>query len=117
MIYTSHYRYYGADRVDITVKGQDPMFKGLAPTWDMVRAIKGGYMTHDAYARQYYRLVNDRVRQGDHALAYLHQTFMTHGRFTLVCFCPPGAFCHRVLLAQWLSRDWGIPYAGEIPIN
>lgn len=37
---TAQYRYSGNDRLDITVKGNDPIGKIFAPTWEMVRLYK-----------------------------------------------------------------------------
>lgn len=35
-IWTAQYQYPGPHRLDITVKGQDPIGRLFAPTWDMV---------------------------------------------------------------------------------
>ena len=43
--YTAQYRYKGEDRMDITVKGQDPIGKMFAPTWAMVMGLKDGKLS------------------------------------------------------------------------
>lgn len=113
MIYTAHYRYFGPDRIDITVKGNDPLFKGLAPTWDMVNAYKAGRLSAVNYATKYFNLIDSRINQGDQSAMNLHRAFLENGSITLVCFCPSGNFCHRYLLAHKITNDWGIAYGGE----
>jgi len=46
-LWTAQYRYPGPHRLDITVKGRDPIGKMFAPTWDMVKQYKatGGEIT------------------------------------------------------------------------
>jgi hypothetical protein len=113
MIYTARYSYCGPDRVDITVKGKDPLFSGLAPTWDMVRGFKNGTLTPAAYTGMYFDLINQRLKSGNKSLTNLHKSYLENGSVTLVCFCPADSFCHRYLLAHKLCQDWAIPYGGE----
>lgn len=114
MLYTAQYRYSGKDRVDITVKGRCPAGKMWAPTWDMVTGVKKGTMSEKEYTRQYYKLLTSRWSDSDFVEATMQLVDMSKDRdVTLVCFCPAGAFCHRVLLVTWLQHNWGIIYGGE----
>ncbi len=105
-IYTAQYKYNGLDRLDVTVKGQDPLGKSFAPTWEMVMGIKNGTMTQELYTRAYLRMLR---RVPDEKWKELESFAQRHGSITFVCFCKPGAFCHRVILAGGV---WG-EYKGE----
>lgn len=108
-IYTAHYAYKGPDRMDITVKGDDPIGKMFAPTWDMVTGLKSGEFDEAGYEWRFSALMNERYgSQG----AYMLNFAKAKGTKTLVCFCPPGAFCHRVIVAEGLER-LGAVYKGE----
>jgi len=109
-IYTAQYRYSGADRFDVTVKGQDPLGKIFAPTWDMVMGVKNGTMSHEEYTRRYVAILSRSLTFN--AVESLQSKFPAS--VTLVCFCPKGAFCHRVMLARVLETFKGFgPYKGE----
>lgn len=117
-IYTAQYRYAGTDRLDITVKGQDPIGKLFAPTWPMVMGLKNGSMTEEQYTQMYHRKLNDLFTTSlwQDLINPLWQDLIKVGRVTLVCFCPPNAFCHRVLLAQYLQgMNWGV-YRAELKL-
>jgi len=115
-IYTAQYRYSGADRLDITVKGSVYPGNVLAPTWQMVQAIKAGKMTEWDYSVKYFANIVNRMYQPGRAgeldrsaidnIANRQQT-------TLVCFCPSGQFCHRILAARMLEGMGFGKYIGE----
>lgn len=106
-VYTAHYRYSGPDRVDITVKGQDPQWKEFAPTWDMVMSHKRGSINDEEYIRRYL-LILDKVScaSWDRLLRLPEVTF--------VCFCLEAAFCHRNILVNYILKAMGdrITYGG-----
>ena len=56
-IHTAQYRYSSSDRLDITVKGQDPIGRVFAPTWIMVSAYKKGYLKKASYILLYSKLM------------------------------------------------------------
>ena len=110
-IYTSQLKYSGNDRLDITVKGQDPIGKHFAPTWEMVKGIKNGSISNTLYMYAYTGLM--LVSQYATAPTVWEQ-IRQRDKITLVCFCPAGAFCHRALLANiFQNMGWG-KYKGEI---
>jgi hypothetical protein len=94
-IYTAHYRYSGEDRVDITVKGQHPEWKLLAPTWGMVMGIKNDTMSEDEYIAKYLKML-DAV-----PISVWNKLFQM-STITLVCFCNKDAFCHRNILTNYI---------------
>jgi O-acetyl-ADP-ribose deacetylase (regulator of RNase III)/uncharacterized protein YeaO (DUF488 family) len=108
-IYTAQYAYSGPDRLDITVKGQDLVGKTYAPTWDLVNRFKSGEADEDQYTREFAALMNGRYR---YESAYMESLATREGTTTLVCFCPPGAFCHRIIVAEGLEK-LGAVYKGE----
>ncbi len=108
-IYTAQYKYNGLDRLDVTVKGQDPLGKLFAPTWEMVMGIKNNTMTQEQYTQRYVQMLT--LVEWEELGLFAQQ----RGSVTLVCFCKPGAFCHRVILARCAATMcWG-EYKGERP--
>lgn len=108
-IHTAQYRYNGPDRIDITIKGATAPWSCFAPTWDMVMEYK---KTGDkeVYIAQYNAIIQ-KVMVGRYKSV---QALLNQDRtITLVCFCRPGEFCHRVLLAKHLE-SLGAVYAGEL---
>jgi hypothetical protein len=121
MLYTAQYRYSGRDRLDITVKGNDPAGKIYAPTWNMVQGWKNNSLSNEEYTDMYYHLLLDRWnnRPGfadeiTRLVEMVKDTDNMQARdVTLVCFCPAGSFCHRYLLVNFLEYNYDIPYGGE----
>ncbi len=106
-VYTAHYRYSGPDRVDITVKGQDPNWKEFAPTWDMVMSHKRGSITDDQYISRYLSILDLVSSTTWGRLLHMSEA-------TFVCFCPEEAFCHRNILVNYIVQSMGdrIGYGG-----
>ncbi|MDD3653985.1 MAG: hypothetical protein PHO01_07355 [Desulfotomaculaceae bacterium] len=105
-VYTSIYRYNGPNRLDITVKTGDRIF---APTWKMVMQSKAGKLSQQEYAAMYYSLMRDSyVKNKQRWVEVLNMD-----QVVLVCFCPKETFCHRLLLADILTK-LGAEYLGEI---
>ena len=106
IIRTARYDYGGGDRLDITVKGDDDTGKILAPTWEMVRGVKNGTMSHNEYTKRYTDILFN-VPDG-----YVTE-LLKRSSITLVCFCKPYTFCHRYLAAIFLDIKGGV-YMGEV---
>ncbi len=110
-IYTSVYSYKGDDRLDITVKGNDPIGKTFSPTWDMVNKYKSNRYRAGAkvqYMKSYHSLMLQSYK--DHRDVW--EEVLNRDRVTLVCFCRTG-FCHRLILKDYFVKLGGI-YKGEI---
>ena len=107
-VYTAQYRYIGEDRKDITVKSATYPWDAFAPTWEMVMDYKRTGDTQE-YISQYDAIVMKAFIAHEQELLTLVNSDRT---ITLVCFCQPGAFCHRVLLARHLASI-GATYYGE----
>ena len=107
-IYISTYNYSGKDRLDITVKGQDPIGKIFAPTWCMVKGLED-YGNEISYIRQYYNLMRRSYRMYTEEWTEI----LNQDSVTFVCFCKPKTFCHRYLLVEYFVKLGG-EYIGEV---
>lgn len=105
-IYTAQYRYSGPDRVDITVKGQDPNWKEFAPTWDMVMGVKNGTMTKQRYVELYHPSLDNTSIIGNVSVQ-TWKKLLDMETATFVCFCPQLDFCHRNILVNYLVNAFG----------
>jgi len=111
-IYTSQLRYSGGDRLDITVKNQDTIGKHFAPTWEMVKKFQDNTISQELYTLAYTGILSRLIAGNPQVWQKVRETYVD--RITLVCFCPAGAFCHRLILAGALQGvGWG-EYKGEI---
>jgi uncharacterized protein YeaO (DUF488 family) len=104
-VYTSNMRYQGKDKLDITVKSGD---KAFAPTWDMVMGLKNDKITEQEYTDQYTYMMALSFKRNKAKWDKL----LSLDSITLCCYCKPGTFCHRVLLAKILET-LGAKYIGE----
>ncbi len=107
-LYSAQYRYTGPDRLDITVKGKDPVGKLFAPTWKIVMGSKEGKITWPEYKQMYKKLMRESYRQNRE----IWDAILNRKVVTLVCFCKTGTDCHRYLLADYFVK-LGAEYLGE----
>ena len=104
-VYTSHFRYSGSDRLDVTAKQKTP----FSPTWSMVNRFKNGTINQEEYSKLYIDLMNR-----SYAINYNSWcNILNRNKITFVCYCNPKRFCHRFLLAQYFEI-LGAKYYGEI---
>lgn len=107
-VWTAQYRYKGSDRVDITVKSALYPWDVFTPTWKMVMDYKRSG-NKEVYIKQYKIIIDKAFELHAQQLSVLLNSNRT---ITLVCFCKPGDFCHRVLLAKHFE-SLGATYYGE----
>ncbi len=114
-IFTAQYRYDGPDRLDITVSNKNTTWgRAFAPTWGMVKGVQNGTLSTEDYINEYRTLILNGIAEYS---KNEFQHLLKQERIVFVCFCKPGAFCHRVLLAQMLHRIAPhFTYRGEIQI-
>lgn len=113
-IYTAQYKYNGNDRIDITVSGNATPGKVLAPTWEMVKEFKAGKLSQWDYTIKWFSLIVERAHTvGDSWRLELDNIITNRPQITLVCFCPAGEFCHRVLAARMIESTGYGTYKGE----
>ena len=79
--------------LDATVKTGDKIF---APSWEIVTDVKSGRITEEEYTTRYTALM--RASYKSHKFHWLEQLKQEH--LAIACFCPPGCFCHRHILAK-----------------
>ena len=122
-IWTARVGYAGGDRLDISVAGASRPDNGLgailAPSWDLVWGIKRGEIGEQEYEGRYLAMLRKRYRQDPCGWDVLLDKLARQGSVTLCCYCPKGAFCHRVIAAEkvlkplLLSRGFEVVLKGE----
>ena len=70
------------------------------PSLQLLRAWRAGTITKEAYTQRYY---NETLSKLDPQKVYND----LDGKI-LLCHEPPGAFCHRQLVARWLESSLGV---------
>lgn len=95
-------RYFGDDRLDITVKSAEGWARKLAPTWGMVWGHKHGNISDEEYKEQYIHVLEIPF---DELLEFAKDTRSV----TFVCYCADGKFCHTHLLIDYLITQY--PYS------
>lgn len=105
----------GITLFDTTVKSGLPVF---APTWEMVGWIKdhpGDAGMEERYTQAYQHLM--RKSWSEHRADW--EFLLEQERVAIACYCPPGEYCHRLLLKDYLvaaGQRLGITveYQGEL---
>lgn len=108
-MFTSYYAKHGTNRnaVAISVKPPDwytgVTYPILAPSWELVRGIKGGRITEEEYAVEYLKLIKKRGASPYRTLSDLGENAI------LLCYEKPSDFCHRHIVAWWMEQELGTP--------
>jgi uncharacterized protein YeaO (DUF488 family) len=85
--------------LDITAKSGDSVF---APLWELVQAYRKGYISETQYTAVYRDLMRASYR--DHRHRWEQVLNQAEGQtLALLCYCPRGRFCHRLLLMRYLA--------------
>ena len=108
-IYTSNYARHGDNPIAFGISLTVPeWYEGerleyLAPRSDMVGKIKKNAENYNQrkYTREYIDLLNGRNINPQKLIDSLPDGAL------LLCYEPPGVFCHRRLLADWVERHTG----------
>jgi uncharacterized protein (DUF488 family) len=72
-------------------------YPDLMPSLHLLREWRAGTITEEAYTQRYY---NETLHKLDPQKVYND----LDGKI-LLCHEPPGAFCHRQLVARWLESS------------
>jgi uncharacterized protein YeaO (DUF488 family) len=75
----------------------------------MVWDHKQGVINDEEYTERYTAMMRESFISNRKDWDRLFRSYQV----TLVCFCAPGKFCHRVLLARMLEK-LGAQYTGEV---
>ena len=109
-IQTAQYRVVTPDRLDITAKSIDPIGKAFAPSWDIIMGLKDSSINAQEYTDAYHKqMVDSYVINRD-----AWDSVAKRNSVTFACFCKPGAFCHRILLAALFHKLYLAVYLGEV---
>jgi uncharacterized protein YeaO (DUF488 family) len=76
----------------------------------MVVKFRKKNISESEYKEQYFVL----MRASHKKYRSKWNALLQQDRVTLVCYCEPGRFCHRLLLAGILEK-LGAEYKGEVP--
>lgn len=73
----------------------------LAPSKELLAAIKSGEITSKEYAKEFKKQLNGL----DPNKVISELDSMANGKsYALLCYCKPQDFCHRVLVSKWLKK-------------
>jgi hypothetical protein len=122
-LYTSHWRnedIAGLDVVAVGISRGTPRGRlaerlpyrykrltDLAPPGELFERWKAGTVSPDEYARAYHGYLDSLGP--DEVTDQLEKKRAEHGGkpLVLLCWCPPGEFCHRRLWADWWFEKTG----------
>lgn len=94
-----------------------PSIPYLYPSWAMVMGLKQGEITQEQYRELYLQMLEApcscrRSQQEPHPVRQHLEAIKAEvekGRdIVLLCWEPPGQFCHRVLVAEYLVNNLGL---------
>lgn len=112
MIYTSYFARlkYVINPIAICGKSPNwfdgPQYKILAPKYSFFRDYKDGKIDSEEYTFLYKKEVLDKLNVSDVYTDLYHK--YDSANFTLLCYEKIGDFCHRHLVAEWLTIN-GFP--------
>lgn len=92
--------------IDTTVKSGESTF---APSWDIVTGVKSGKIIEEQYTQEYTQLMRSSFVRNPSR--WIEVCLMP--KVAVSCYCSPGKFCHRHLLAEMFEKICtirGIPF-------
>ena len=107
MIYTSNYATQGTNPKAVSISRKPPPwytgehFPELAPTWDMITAVKLGNIDELEYTKLYLQLLKQNKIDPNIVTQFPEGTM-------LLCYESPKDFCHRHVLASWVEKHTGV---------
>ena len=107
-MFTSYYAKSGSDPRAISISAKAPdwfvgrRYTPLAPTWGIINAYKVGSITKDQYRDKYLNILIDRKLTPTKVLDDLGDDAI------LLCYETPTDFCHRHIVAEWITNETGI---------
>ncbi len=104
---TARVTYRGADRLDVSRKGGDPIGLAFAPSWSILspvlRARRAG--TDDAALwSAYVRAYEAEMRTSYRSRRAAWRDVLGRELVTLCCYCRDPLRCHRTVLARILAK-------------
>lgn len=74
----------------------------LAPSLDLLERYKSGTITEEQYESEYLQHL-ERID-----IHKLFDRFSEDAKLVLLCYEKSSSFCHRHILAKYLSKSWGM---------
>lgn len=109
-LYTSYYAKHNNDPNAISISARAPAFfygkrySPLAPSWDLINGIKQNKITQQQYIDQYLSLLVEKRKLSPYQVV----DDLWDGAIML-CYEAPYDFCHRHVVAEWITSNTGIP--------
>lgn len=111
MIYTSYYSNQNINDnyikvgISLTSPYKVHTIKQLYPSWELLNSYKSN-MDEEEYIRRYNKEVLDKLNPLD-IIGQIRRISMSNGgkKIVLLCYESPNKFCHRHLVAKWLSKN------------
>lgn len=104
---SSYKRYTGSEGVSISIYPPNGFsgiqFLSLAPDKDTFYAKKNNEIDEEEFERRYRKNTLSKLNAED-----IYKRFRNS---VLLCWEPPGTFCHRRIIASWIQEEIGI----EVP--
>lgn len=94
--------------LDATVKSGE---KAFAPSWDIVMGYKKGEISEEEYTQTYLSMMRESFKS-QHAA---WEKIILWEKLAIACYCPPGDFCHRHLLKEYV-KAWAEKNGLEVTI-
>jgi len=109
ILYTSYYAKSGNNPKAISISAKAPdyfigkRYVDLAPTWDMINQHKNHIISHEQYTERYLDLlINIRKLDPFKVVEDLQDGAI------MLCYEKPTDFCHRHIVAKWITDNTGI---------
>lgn len=83
--------------IDTTTKSGNQLF---SPGWDLVRAIKNNEIDRRTYTREYVEKLKYSLIDNEQEW----YSILNRPKIALACYCRAGTFCHRHILAKFITR-------------
>ena len=98
--------------IDITIKSSKTL-EYIRTYMEYGMDYKQGSYSKEDYVRDYNNLIDKRLANENNNILKALVDMALRNNVALACYCKPGDFCHRLLLAERLKR-LGVYYGGEL---
>lgn len=82
-----------------------PRYSALAPSRHLLTSIKRGYVSEEYFEKTYKKEVLENL---DPKKVYDDLCNLVEAEPVLCCWCYPGEFCHRRVVARWLEENLNV---------
>ena len=115
-IYTARLRYDGADRLDVSRLGRDPIGIVFAPSesilWPFKTLKRSRRATREKWL-EYEQAYLAEMRDSQMLWPHVWRETLSQPTVTFCCYCENAGTCHRVSLAKFIAAAIEHSYEGE----